>query len=201
MQTPCGRWWKICLFFLLVAALVEVAMLWLWYPPFREQVEDFWSDVELRLEDYLWQMASPRHAGCFRPIWSFDVFVLSLFFFFLKGPLFFLDFFFFKLETWKNVCVFVFKSWHVGCSCSLNCKENIPRTCIRIWMTNCIMRHKVTLRVLQCREINVSYVTLSWVEFSLGEGIRIFTTLLVWFLISCYQTVCSFNEEKETSKS
>lgn len=66
--TPCGRWWKICLFFLLVAALVEVAMLWLWYPPFREQVEDFWSDVELRLENYLRQMASSRHAGCFRPI-------------------------------------------------------------------------------------------------------------------------------------
>uniref|UniRef100_A0A3Q4MA56 Deoxyribonuclease I-like 1-like n=1 Tax=Neolamprologus brichardi TaxID=32507 RepID=A0A3Q4MA56_NEOBR len=38
-------------------------MLWLWHPPFREQVEDLYSDIETRIEDYLMEMASPRHSG------------------------------------------------------------------------------------------------------------------------------------------
>uniref|UniRef100_A0A3B4FDE9 TRAF3 interacting protein 3 n=1 Tax=Pundamilia nyererei TaxID=303518 RepID=A0A3B4FDE9_9CICH len=67
-RTPCGSWWKLCLFFLLLLAVAGVVMLWLWHPPFREQVEDLYSDIETRIEDYLMKMASPRHSGCFRPI-------------------------------------------------------------------------------------------------------------------------------------
>ncbi|XP_031142420.1 TRAF3-interacting JNK-activating modulator [Sander lucioperca] len=66
--TQCGSWWKMCLFFLLLLAVAGVAMLWLWHPPFREQVEDLYSDIETRIEDYLMDMASPQHSGCFRPI-------------------------------------------------------------------------------------------------------------------------------------
>ncbi|XP_034732797.1 TRAF3-interacting JNK-activating modulator [Etheostoma cragini] len=66
--TQCGSWWKMCVFFLLLLAVAGVAMLWLWHPPFREQVEDLYSDIETRIEDYLMDMASPQHSGCFRPI-------------------------------------------------------------------------------------------------------------------------------------
>ncbi|XP_049921105.1 TRAF3-interacting JNK-activating modulator [Epinephelus moara] len=66
-STRCGSWWKVCVFFLLLA-VAGVAMLWLWHPPFREQVEDLYSDIERRIEDYLMDMASPQHSGCFRPI-------------------------------------------------------------------------------------------------------------------------------------
>ncbi|XP_070823773.1 TRAF3-interacting JNK-activating modulator [Chaetodon trifascialis] len=66
--TPCGSWWKVWMFFLLLLFVAEVAMLWLWYPPFREQVEDLYSDIETRIEDYLMEMASPQHSSCFRPI-------------------------------------------------------------------------------------------------------------------------------------
>ncbi|XP_044068828.1 TRAF3-interacting JNK-activating modulator [Siniperca chuatsi] len=64
----CGSWWKVCVFFLLLLAVAGVAMLWLWHPPFREQVEDLYSDMETRIEEYLMEMASPQHSGCFRPI-------------------------------------------------------------------------------------------------------------------------------------
>ncbi|XP_049436914.1 TRAF3-interacting JNK-activating modulator [Epinephelus fuscoguttatus] len=67
-STRCGSWWKVCVFFLLLLAVAGVAMLWLWHPPFREQVEDLYSDIERRIEDYLMDMASPQHSGCFRPI-------------------------------------------------------------------------------------------------------------------------------------
>ncbi|KAM3618797.1 uncharacterized protein V6R79_025066 [Siganus canaliculatus] len=66
--TQCSSWWKVLMFFLLLLIVAEVAMLWFWYPPFREQVEDLYSDIEIRIEDYLMKMASPRHSGCFRPI-------------------------------------------------------------------------------------------------------------------------------------
>nr|XP_046253199.1 TRAF3-interacting JNK-activating modulator [Scatophagus argus]XP_046253200.1 TRAF3-interacting JNK-activating modulator [Scatophagus argus] len=66
--TLCGSWWKVWMFFLLILIVAEVAMLWLWYPPFREQVEDLYSDIETRIDNYLMEMASPRHSGCFRPI-------------------------------------------------------------------------------------------------------------------------------------
>ncbi|XP_030589450.1 TRAF3-interacting JNK-activating modulator [Archocentrus centrarchus] len=66
--TPCGSWWRVCVFFLLLLTVAGVVMLWLWHPPFREQVEDLYSDIETRIEDYLIEMASPRHSGCFRPI-------------------------------------------------------------------------------------------------------------------------------------
>uniref|UniRef100_UPI0037E7D683 TRAF3-interacting JNK-activating modulator n=1 Tax=Semicossyphus pulcher TaxID=241346 RepID=UPI0037E7D683 len=66
--TSCGLWWKVWVFFLLILAVAQVAMLWLWYPPFREQVEDLYSDMEMRIEEYLMKMASPQHSGCFRPI-------------------------------------------------------------------------------------------------------------------------------------
>ncbi|XP_029292244.1 TRAF3-interacting JNK-activating modulator isoform X2 [Cottoperca gobio] len=66
--TQCGSLWKVCVFFLLLLAVAGVAMLWLWHPPFREQVEDLYSDIETRIEDYLMDMASPQHSSCFRPI-------------------------------------------------------------------------------------------------------------------------------------
>ncbi|XP_068588909.1 TRAF3-interacting JNK-activating modulator isoform X2 [Cebidichthys violaceus] len=66
--TRCGSWWKVYVTFLLLLAVVGVAMLWVWHPPFREQVEDLYSDIETRIEDYLMDMASPQHSGCFRPI-------------------------------------------------------------------------------------------------------------------------------------
>ncbi|XP_023283201.1 TRAF3-interacting JNK-activating modulator-like isoform X2 [Seriola lalandi dorsalis] len=66
--TPSGSWWRVFMFFLLLLAVAGVAMLWLWHPPFREQVEDLYSDIETRIEDYLLEMASPQHSGCFRPI-------------------------------------------------------------------------------------------------------------------------------------
>ncbi|XP_029912318.1 TRAF3-interacting JNK-activating modulator isoform X2 [Myripristis murdjan] len=64
----CSSWWRVCVFLLLFLAVSGVAMLWLWHPPFREQVEDVYSDIEMRIEDYLMQMASPQHSGCFRPM-------------------------------------------------------------------------------------------------------------------------------------
>ncbi|XP_029013275.1 TRAF3-interacting JNK-activating modulator [Betta splendens] len=65
---PCGSWWKVLLLFLLLLAAAGVVLLWLWHPPFREQVEDLYSDIETRVENYLMEMASPQHSGCFRPI-------------------------------------------------------------------------------------------------------------------------------------
>ncbi|XP_071399672.1 TRAF3-interacting JNK-activating modulator [Centroberyx affinis] len=67
-RRSCGSWWKVCVFLVLLLAVVGVAMLWLWHPPFREQVEDAYADIETRIEDYLTEMASPLHSGCFRPI-------------------------------------------------------------------------------------------------------------------------------------
>ncbi|KAM4562702.1 uncharacterized protein traf3ip3 [Odontesthes bonariensis] len=66
--TPCGSWWRVCVFFLLLLAVAGVAMLWLWHPPFRDQVEVLYLDIETRIQDYLMEMASPQHSGCFRPI-------------------------------------------------------------------------------------------------------------------------------------
>ncbi|XP_017273109.1 TRAF3-interacting JNK-activating modulator [Kryptolebias marmoratus] len=67
-MTPCGSWWRVCAFFLLLLAVAGVAMLWSWHPPFRDQVDVLYSDIQTRIEDYLMEMASPRHSGCFRPI-------------------------------------------------------------------------------------------------------------------------------------
>ncbi|XP_056278427.1 TRAF3-interacting JNK-activating modulator [Pseudoliparis swirei] len=64
--TRFGSWWKVSLTFLLLLGVVGVAMLWLWYPPFREQAVLLYSDIEARIKDYLMGMASPQH--CFRPI-------------------------------------------------------------------------------------------------------------------------------------
>lgn len=64
----CGSWWRLFVFFLLLLAVAGVVMLWLWHPPFREQVEDLYSDIETRIDSYLMEMASPRYSGCFRPI-------------------------------------------------------------------------------------------------------------------------------------
>ncbi|XP_023128352.2 TRAF3-interacting JNK-activating modulator [Amphiprion ocellaris] len=66
--TPGGSWWKLVVIFLLLLAAAGVVMLWLWHPDFREQVEDLYSDIETRIEDYLMEMAAPRYSGCFRPI-------------------------------------------------------------------------------------------------------------------------------------
>ncbi|KAM3872386.1 TRAF3-interacting JNK-activating modulator [Diretmus argenteus] len=63
----CGSWWRVCVVLVLLLAAVGVAMLFLWHPPFREQVEDMYSDIETCIDDYLVEMAS-QHSGCFRPI-------------------------------------------------------------------------------------------------------------------------------------
>nr|XP_015823195.2 TRAF3-interacting JNK-activating modulator isoform X1 [Nothobranchius furzeri] len=65
---PCGSWWRVCVFFLLLLTIAGAAMLWCWHPPFRDQVDDLFLDIQTRIEDYLMEMASPRHSGCFRPI-------------------------------------------------------------------------------------------------------------------------------------
>ncbi|KAG7519917.1 hypothetical protein JOB18_018682 [Solea senegalensis] len=65
---PCGSWRKVCVFLLLLVAVAGVIMMWMWHPPFREQVEDLYSDIETRIQDYLLEMATPEHSGCFRPI-------------------------------------------------------------------------------------------------------------------------------------
>ncbi|XP_068608462.1 TRAF3-interacting JNK-activating modulator [Brachionichthys hirsutus] len=64
----CDSWWKMFPFFLLLLVMVEVAMLWLWYPPFREHVEDLYSEMKTCIEDYLMEMTDPQHSGCFRTI-------------------------------------------------------------------------------------------------------------------------------------
>ncbi|XP_068180840.1 TRAF3-interacting JNK-activating modulator [Antennarius striatus] len=64
----CDSWLKMFSFFLLLLVTLEVAMLWLWYPPFREHVEDLYSHIGTRIEDYLMEMSNPQHSGCFRPI-------------------------------------------------------------------------------------------------------------------------------------
>ncbi|KAF7657889.1 hypothetical protein LDENG_00020840 [Lucifuga dentata] len=66
-RTLCGSWWRVCVFIILLA-VVGVAMLWRWHPPFKEQVEDVYSDIETRVEDYLMEMSCSQHSGCFRPI-------------------------------------------------------------------------------------------------------------------------------------
>ncbi|KAM4610012.1 uncharacterized protein traf3ip3 [Polymixia lowei] len=63
----CGSWRTVCVFLVLLLAVVGVAMLWLWHPPFRDQVESVYSDIETRIEDYLMEMAS-QTSGFFRPI-------------------------------------------------------------------------------------------------------------------------------------
>lgn len=69
-QTSCSSWWRVWLFLLLLLTVAGLAMLWMWHPPFREQAEVLYSDIETRIEDYLIEMASPRYSGCFRPVWQ-----------------------------------------------------------------------------------------------------------------------------------
>ncbi|XP_028307760.1 TRAF3-interacting JNK-activating modulator isoform X2 [Gouania willdenowi] len=66
-QTPCVSWWRVCVLLLFVA-VCGVAMLWMCHPPFRELVEDLYSDLETHIEGCLLQMVSPQRPGCFRPI-------------------------------------------------------------------------------------------------------------------------------------
>ncbi|XP_053481179.1 TRAF3-interacting JNK-activating modulator [Ictalurus furcatus] len=55
------------LFFILILTAVMFAV-WIYRPSVREQLRDFYSAVEERVEDYLMQTASAQHAGCFRPV-------------------------------------------------------------------------------------------------------------------------------------
>ncbi|XP_020560245.2 TRAF3-interacting JNK-activating modulator isoform X1 [Oryzias latipes] len=66
--TSCSSWWRVWLFLLLLLTVAGLAMLWMWHPPFREQAEVLYSDIETRIEDYLIEMVSPRYSGCFRPV-------------------------------------------------------------------------------------------------------------------------------------
>uniref|UniRef100_A0A8C6WQG4 TRAF3 interacting protein 3 n=1 Tax=Neogobius melanostomus TaxID=47308 RepID=A0A8C6WQG4_9GOBI len=63
-----GCWWLgLCLSLMVLLALAG-GMLGMWFPPFREQLQDFYSDFYTRIEDYLLEMSSPQHSGCFRPV-------------------------------------------------------------------------------------------------------------------------------------
>ncbi|XP_016330231.1 TRAF3-interacting JNK-activating modulator-like [Sinocyclocheilus anshuiensis] len=63
----CGSW--LCKFlFLLLLMVVLVAALWFYHPPAREQLRQFYSVLEQRMEDYLIQKASAQHGACFRPV-------------------------------------------------------------------------------------------------------------------------------------
>ncbi|XP_072537855.1 TRAF3-interacting JNK-activating modulator [Salminus brasiliensis] len=63
----CGTF--ICLtLFLLLMLVAVMAAVWIYHPPIRDQLWDFYSFVEERVEDYLMQAASAQHSVCFRPI-------------------------------------------------------------------------------------------------------------------------------------
>lgn len=63
----CGSF--ICLtLFLLLMLVAVMASVWIYHPPIRDQLWDFYSFVEERVEDYLMQVASAQHAVCFKPI-------------------------------------------------------------------------------------------------------------------------------------
>ncbi|XP_062315900.1 TRAF3-interacting JNK-activating modulator isoform X3 [Osmerus eperlanus] len=67
-RQSCGSWLGVYVSLVLLLAVAGVAMLWLWHPPFREQVEVLYADLEQRVEDYLVDVASPQHSRCLRPI-------------------------------------------------------------------------------------------------------------------------------------
>ncbi|XP_016136551.1 TRAF3-interacting JNK-activating modulator-like [Sinocyclocheilus grahami] len=63
----CGSW--LCIFlFLLLLMVVLVAALWFYHLPAREQLRQFYSILEQRMEDYLIQKASAQHGVCCRPV-------------------------------------------------------------------------------------------------------------------------------------
>lgn len=64
----CGSCIIMCLFFLLLVVLV-MAALCLYHPPAREQLRQFYSLLERRMEDYMIQTASAQHGSCVRPVW------------------------------------------------------------------------------------------------------------------------------------
>ncbi|KAL7884933.1 hypothetical protein AOLI_G00077030 [Acnodon oligacanthus] len=63
----CGSFICLTLFFLLMLVAVMAAV-WIYHPPIRDQLWDFYSVVEEKVEDYLMQAASAQHAVCLRPI-------------------------------------------------------------------------------------------------------------------------------------
>ncbi|XP_016891331.1 TRAF3-interacting JNK-activating modulator [Cynoglossus semilaevis] len=67
-QTHCGPWWRVWVVFLLFLAIMSFIILWLCHPQFREQIDNLYSDIGTRIENYLLEMVSPRHSGCFRPM-------------------------------------------------------------------------------------------------------------------------------------
>lgn len=67
--TTARRCWSLSLSLLLLFAVAAVGLLlWFWFPPFREQMQDLYSDLQTRVQDYLLQMSAPQHSGCFRPV-------------------------------------------------------------------------------------------------------------------------------------
>ncbi|KAI4898484.1 hypothetical protein NFI96_020938 [Prochilodus magdalenae] len=63
----CGSFICLTLFFLLMLVAVMAAV-WIYHPPVRDQLWDFYSVVQEKVEDYLIQAASAQHALCVRPI-------------------------------------------------------------------------------------------------------------------------------------
>eukprot|EP00066_Takifugu_rubripes_P030995 XP_011620261.1 PREDICTED: TRAF3-interacting JNK-activating modulator [Takifugu rubripes] len=62
LGSRCVAW----IFSLLLLTVVQAAMLWLWYPPFRQQIEDLYTDIGKRVENYLMEVVSSK--PCFKPI-------------------------------------------------------------------------------------------------------------------------------------
>lgn len=62
LGSRCVAW----IFSLLLLAVVQAPMLWLWYPPFRQQIEDLYTDIVKRVENYLMEVVSSK--PCFKPI-------------------------------------------------------------------------------------------------------------------------------------
>ncbi|XP_051949684.1 TRAF3-interacting JNK-activating modulator [Xyrauchen texanus] len=63
----CWSWLCLC-FFLLLMMIVVVAALWLYHPPAREQLCQFYSLLKKHMEDYMILAASAQRGTCVRPV-------------------------------------------------------------------------------------------------------------------------------------
>lgn len=61
LGSGCVAW----VFSLLLLAMLQAAMLCLWYPPVRQQIEDLYTDIEKLVGNYLIDVASSK--PCFKP--------------------------------------------------------------------------------------------------------------------------------------
>ncbi|KAJ8372810.1 hypothetical protein AAFF_G00276650 [Aldrovandia affinis] len=62
----CSLWLVLALLLVLVLAAVVLACVY--HPPFSHTLQELYTDLQQHVEQYLQERASPRHAGCYRPI-------------------------------------------------------------------------------------------------------------------------------------